>query len=279
MSAPLLSLVSGFQFGLDHVTTPGWAVGGVLAVLSIISWSVLVAKWHLLARASRANRHFREHFQDSSHPLTMYLTQMRMELSPMYHVYQAGCRELVYQLVGEEELGRNFSVRLQGAGRITPTQMRCVQEAMAGAFSTAATRLEARVGAVATVLAIAPFLGLLGTVWGILEVFATVAQSGGKAGMAVVAPGIASALITTLVALLVALPSLVGHNLAVGGIRDHLARMDAFAGDLTRMFEREFVDHRLLAEPLPSLGGMGAPALSAAPRQSLAGSKSSLASP
>lgn len=253
--------LQGLQFGFEHLTIPGWVICGLLVLLSVISWTAVLAKWLFLRRTEGANRKFLEKFRASPQPLALYLTRERVEVAPMYHVYHEACRELAFYLVGEEEPGRSFSSRLQGAGRINASQMSAVHIAMERAVAAAATRLEARLGWVATSLSAAPLLGLLGTVWGILEVFATLAGSGAAPTLTAAAPGIASALTTTLLALLVALPSLVCYNALAGRIRRMIVRLDNFAADLNGTLDRHFVDHRQQEESLPSLGGMGAPSL------------------
>ncbi|MDZ4288470.1 MAG: MotA/TolQ/ExbB proton channel family protein [Prosthecobacter sp.] len=232
----------------------------------------MASKWHLLARATRANKSFMRLFRDSPHPLALFLTRERVELAPLYHIYHAASRELAFYLVGEEEPGRNFSSRLQGAGRITASQMESVQNAMVRAVAEAATRLEMRLPMVATVLGAAPFLGLLGTVWGLMDCFAGLVASGTGAGWEALAPGVAAALLTTLTGLVVAIPSLIGYNMLVSRIRSLVVRMDNFASELSGLFDRHFVDHRTPEGALPSLASMGAPsmpAFSSAPSQPL----------
>lgn len=255
-----LASASGLQFGLEHLSLPSLIISGLLGLLSIISWTVLVVKWHLLNRSAYANRVFMGKFRESAHPLALYLTRERTASSPMYHVYHDACRELAFYLVGEEEPGKTFNSRLQGAGRITSSQMSAVQNAMERAVVTAATKVEAKLGVIATILAAAPFLGLLGTVWGILDVFAVLAQNE-DAGVAELAPGISSALVTTLLALFVTIPSLIAHNFLVSKIRSLIVRLDNFANELSGMLDRQFVDHRSPDEGLPSLGAMGAPTM------------------
>ncbi|MES2738744.1 MAG: MotA/TolQ/ExbB proton channel family protein [Verrucomicrobiota bacterium] len=273
MHLPPLAAVSGLQFGLENLSLPSLVIAGLLAVMSMISWTVLVAKWHLLSRATAANNVFMGKFRESAHPLALYLIRERIALSPMYHVYHEACRELAFYLVGEEEPGRTFNSRLQGAGRITSSQMGAVQNAMERAVVTSATHVEAKLGLIATVLAAAPFLGLFGTVWGMLDVFAVLAQTEGEAGMAELAPGVCSALLTTLLALFVTVPSLISYNFLVSKIRHLIVRLDNFANELSGVLDRQFVDHRSPDEALPSLGAMGTPTMpgfSNPPNQSLA---------
>ncbi|WP_166647115.1 MotA/TolQ/ExbB proton channel family protein [Prosthecobacter fusiformis] len=275
-----LAAVSGLQFGLEIISVPSLVIAGLLALFSMISWTVLLVKWHLLAQARRANNVFMGKFRESAHPLALYLTRERVALSPMYHVYHEASRELAFYLVGEEEPGRTFNSRLQGAGRITSSQMSAVQNAMERAVVTAATHAEAKLGLMATAVAVAPFLGLLGTVWGLLDVFALLAQTEGEATMTDLAPGVCSALLTTLLALFVTIPSLLAYNFLVAKIRSLIIRLDNFANELSGVLDRQFVDHRSPDEGLPSLGAMGAPTMpgfSNPPTQSLVpASKSSI---
>ncbi|SKA88460.1 Cell division and transport-associated protein TolQ [Prosthecobacter debontii] len=272
MLFPPLAAVSGLQFGLENLSLPSLVIAGLLAVLSMASWTVLMAKWALLRRSARENGLFMGKFRESPHPLALYLTRERMVMSPMYHVYHEACRELAFYLVGEEEPGRTFNSRLQGAGRITSSQMGAVQNAMERAVVMTANKAEMRLGVLSTVLAVAPFLGLFGTVWGLLDVFAVLAQTEGTAGLSALAPGICSALLTTLLAIFVTVPSLMAYNFLVSRIRNLIVRVENFANELSGILDRQFVDHRSPDESLPSLGEMGTPMMpgfSSPPSQAL----------
>jgi biopolymer transport protein TolQ len=258
MPAPFLSVISGLQFGVDHLTPLAWSLIVVLGLLSTVSLAILFMKWLLVSHAEQANRRFMDLFHESAHPLALYLTKDQTEMSPLYYVYHSAARDMSFHLVGDEEPGRNYSVRLQGAGRINPSQMSVVHNAMERAVAAAAVKLEARLSLVATIITTAPLLGILGTVVGLLDVFAAM----GVQDKSTLAPGVSAALVTTIAALLVVLPSLVGYNLLVNRIRMIVIRMDNFASELSGIFERQFVDHRKVAESLPSLGTMGAPAMS-----------------
>lgn len=255
MFLPILSVVSGLKTGLDHVTLFAWCIIGLLALLSTVSWAILLMKWLLLSRTERANRRFLDQFHESPHPLALYLTKEQTNLSPLYYIYHTACRDLAFHLVGEEEPGRSFSARLQGAGKISPSQMSTVQNAMERALGSAALKLEMRLPLVATVITAAPLIGILGTVVGLLDVF--MAMKGASNFL----PGISSALLTTIAALLVVIPSLFGHNLLVNRIRTMMVRMDHFASELSGIFDRQYVDHRKVDESLPSLRNLGAPAM------------------
>jgi len=104
-----------------------------------------------------------------------------------------------------------------------------------------ALRVEKGMGMIATVVAIAPMLGLLGTVWGVLDAFADMGAAG-SATIATMAPAIASALVTTVVGLLIAIPGVMLHNWLSAMLRDLLADMEGFADDLMGRIALEFQD-------------------------------------
>lgn len=256
-------LSPGLQYGLEHSNLTCWIICGVLALLSITSWAVILSKHFLLSRVHKANLSFLREYRESNHALELYQQREPHEFSSFYHIYHAACREMSWYLLGEDEPGTTFAARLQGAGRITPSQMNAVQVAMERSVAEAALRLEARMSWVATALSGAPFLGLLGTVWGILDTFSTLATESGTATLATLAPGITTALVTTVLGLLVAIPSMVGYNALVNRIRGMVVRLDNFASELNAGFDRTFVDHRFSNEALPSMSAMGSPSMPA----------------
>lgn len=253
----------GLQYGLEHSTLTCWIICGLLALFSITSWAVILSKHFLLSRVHKANLSFLREYRESNHALELYQQREPHEFSSFYHIYHAACREMSWYLLGEDEPGTTFAARLQGAGRITPSQMNAVQVAMERSVAEAALRLEARMSWVATTLSSAPFLGLLGTVWGILDTFSTMTSAGTGATLATLAPGITTALVTTVLGLLVAIPSMVGYNALVNRIRGMVVRLDNFASELNAGFDRTFVDHRFTNEALPSMSALGSPSMPA----------------
>jgi biopolymer transport protein ExbB/TolQ len=257
---PLETFLSpGLRYGLEHGSLTCWIICGVLALLSITSWAVILSKLVLLSRVQRANLSFLREFRESNHPLEMFQKREHHEFAAFYHTYHAACRELSWYLLGEDEPGDKFAVRLQGAGRITPSQMSAVQNALERSVAEAALRLEERMGWAATALSAAPLLGLLGTVWGLLDAFSTMTNT--DATLAALAPGVTTALVTTVLGLLVACPSLLGYNGLVNRIRGMVVRLDNFASELSAALDRAFVDHRFTNETLPSMGSLGVPTM------------------
>ncbi len=256
-------LSPGLQYGLEHSNSTCWIICGILALLSITSWAVILSKHFLLSRVHRANLSFLREYRESNHALELYQQREPHEFSSFYHIYHAACREMSWYLLGEDEPGTTFAARLQGAGRITPSQMGAVQVAMERSVAEAALRLEARMSWVATSLSGAPFLGLLGTVWGILDTFSIMTTASGTATLTTLAPGITTALVTTVLGLLVAIPSMIGYNALVNRIRGMVVRLDNFASELNAGFDRTFVDHRFSTEALPSMSALGSPSMPA----------------
>jgi biopolymer transport protein TolQ len=265
MTLPLFSplLASGLDFAIDQCTPSGMVICIILGAMSCLSWGAMMSKYSLLGRARAANNEFLHVFRSTAHPLAIFQSHERFEFASLYHIYLAASRELAFHLVGVDEPDKTFVARMQGAGRISPTQMAGVQNAMEQAVAEAALKLEAKMSVVAMALSGAPFLGLLGTVWGVMDSFAELAGMQGNIGIQVMAPGVCAALLTTVVGLLVAIPSMFGYNFLVNAIRAMVVRLDNFAGELSGIFDRHYVDHRHGYEELPSLGALGSPNLPA----------------
>jgi biopolymer transport protein TolQ len=254
-------LSPGLQLGLEHTTLTGWVICIILVLLSVFSWAVMLGKHFLISRAQKANLSFLRAFRESRHPLALFQKNEHQERSPFDLIYHEAAREMAYYLTGDEEPGDGFGTRLQGAGRVTPSQMNAVQTVMERCVAQAALRLEGRMGVVATALTTAPFLGLLGTIWGIMDAFSGLLNATGDQGLASLAPGVSSALVTTIAGLLVAVPSIIGYNYLVNRIRGMIVRLDNFAAELSSALDRAFVDHRFQAEALPSISTFAAPSM------------------
>jgi biopolymer transport protein TolQ len=266
---PLLPLASGLSFGFNNATPSGFIICGLLVVLSIASWVAMTRKFLLLKRARKANATFCSDLRRSPHPLSLYQAGERFLEAPMFHVYHDACRELAFYLLNTDTVDAHFSRRLQSAGRITPSEMNAVKETMERAVSEAALRLETGLGVVASALSGAPVLGLLGTVWGVMESFGGLSNIADGGGLRALAPGLSSAMLTTIAGLVVALPSMFGYNFLVSRIRLQIARIEHFSADFASILDRHFVDHRTTTPDLPSaisdLDSIGLDAFSGAP--------------
>ena len=238
---PLLA-EGGFIFAFEHSTLPGKTILLCLFIASIFSWSVMITKLRMVSLAKKQSGSFLDLFRGHRQPLYLYESKLHFEGSPLYSVYRAGCRELTFHLLGSQEVDETFRARLDDAPRISPAQMRVVTTALERAVGETALKLEGQMILLATAVSGAPFLGLLGTVWGVMETFGGVAESG-SANLAAMAPGVSAALITTVTGLLVAIPAMFGYNFLVTSIRGQIVQMDNFAAELSSAFEHQFVDH------------------------------------
>jgi biopolymer transport protein TolQ len=241
---PTTFLVSsgGLIFALEHSTLPGRFILLSLFVASIFSWSVMVTKFRVIRHAQRRREEFLDLFRADRQPLRIYTDRVRFEGAPVFAVYKAGCKELTFQLLGSAEVDETFRGRLDTAAKVSPAQMRVVTTAMERAVGETALRLESQMILLATAVSGAPFLGLLGTVWGVMDTFSDVATAG-SANLAAMAPGVSAALITTVTGLLVAIPAMFGYNYLVTTIRAMIVELDNFAAELASEFEHKYVDH------------------------------------
>ena len=238
----LAARTGGLVYAFTEATPEGKLVLAALFIGSIFSWSVMITKIRVVRLARLQNDRFLRLFRSDRQPLKIYDSKIRFDGSPLYSIYRAGCKELAFHLLGSTEADDTFRARLETAERIMPSQMRVVTTAMERAVGESALRLESQMILLATAVSGAPFLGLLGTVWGVMDTFSGVALAG-SANLQAMAPGVSGALITTVTGLLVAIPAMFGYNFLVTGIRSLIVQNDNFAAELASEFEHKYVNH------------------------------------
>jgi biopolymer transport protein ExbB/TolQ len=243
--------VNGFQYALESSSPAGVAICIALLVLSSFSWAVMITKLVLLRRIRRHNRRFLAAYRATDHPLDIYEDQESFTGSPAYHIYTTACDEMAYQILGA--VGDRRSRHLSRVASLPPAQMQAVESAMDRALGDNMLRLEDKNTILATAVSGAPFLGLLGTVWGVMDAFSGVATASGAVGLRDIAPGVCSALVTTVIGLLVAIPAMFGYNYIVQSIRFLLVELENYAaelqGDLLKFFGRFDPPHIHAAAP------------------------------
>ena len=244
--APTFSLLilaaGGISFAFEQATVAGKLVLAVLLIGSVFSWSVMITKIRVVRFARQQTARFRAAFRKDRQPLRLFESNARFPGSPLFNVYRAGCQEMAFHLLGSTEVDETFRARLEVADKITPAQMGAVRVAMERAVGETALGLESQMILLATAVSGAPFLGLLGTVWGVMDAFTDVAVAG-SANLTTLAPGVSGALITTVMSLCVAIPAMFGYNFLVTSIRSLIVEMDNFAAELASEFEHKYVDH------------------------------------
>lgn len=214
----------------------------ILFLASIFAWAVMISKWNELAAAQRASWRFLQAFRREGHPLAIFLRRQRFDPSPLYRIYEAGCATLGAEING---LKRGEPELLPSQDRLERVEMNALQievvrRVTERAVADQALLLENRMGFLMTAVSASPLLGLLGTVWGVLDAFGAMAVKG-MANLSAVAPGISGALLTTVVGLLVAIPSSIGYNMLAGRIRTLAVQMDNFSQEFVAELQRAFV--------------------------------------
>jgi biopolymer transport protein TolQ len=207
----------------------GKAVLVLLAVFSVVSWAIIVYKGMALHRAHAQSQTFLQVFRKSNKFSEVNSVCVQLRASPLVGVFQAGYLEV------------NQQVRNAGAGANRPTvkSLESLSRSLARAATVENTRLERRVSFLATTASVTPFVGLFGTVVGIMNAFADIGRMG-SANLAVVAPGISEALVNTAAGLAAAIPAAVFFNYYSSRIRVLGSMMDDFAMEFLNIVERNF---------------------------------------
>ena len=217
----------------------------ILVFFSIGAWAIMVTKFREISLAVKETDRFMNAFRRENHPLALFLRRQSMPASPLAKVYQAACAALgaeVEHASPRDNPMNDFPHRDTLAPprlQISTLQTEVVRRAAERSADDELLVLESRMGLLMSAISVSPLLGLLGTVWGVLESFWAMAQ-GGNANISAVAPGIASALLTTVIGLLVAIPSTLGYNMLAGNIRTLTVRMDNFAQEFLAAVQREY---------------------------------------
>jgi biopolymer transport protein TolQ len=217
----------------EQATPEAKAIIFCLVIFSIMAWSVMVQKALQMRRAKRLNLFFNTEYRTQKNVLDVYDRRVQADGCPMFMVYQAGSVELDARLKTPEGIARKRYVSIKG--------MEHVKRSLENTVAQESLKLESGLILLAIAVSGAPFLGLLGTVWGVMSTFGHIAQSG-SATMAAMAPGVAAALITTVAGLLVAIPSMFGYNWLVHNLRVLTVELDNFAQDLVSKMETEYLE-------------------------------------
>jgi biopolymer transport protein TolQ len=229
---------------LSIVMGAGWVVKGVMLLLllfSVICWGIILTKAIALSKVRKDTQLFFDAFRESRKFSLLYAEAKQFTFSPLAQVFKAGYAEL------------NRLARLQTAGQESgdPSQepeyertgMDNVTRSLQQAVTAERARLERGVNFLATTGSSAPFIGLFGTVWGIMESFRRIGVMK-SASLAVVAPGIAEALIATAAGLAAAIPAVIFYNYFLNRINSISTEMDNFASELINIIERIYLKRK-----------------------------------
>jgi biopolymer transport protein TolQ len=230
-----LAQTTAFSSGVGGlIIAAGWVGRAVLLVLlglSLASWAIIIYKSVVLRRAHAQSDTFLQVFRKSSKFSEVNSVCVQLRGSPLVGVFQAGYLEVNQQVRG----GSGAPVQ----GKPTVRSLESLSRSLIRAATVESTRLDRRLSFLATTASVSPFVGLFGTVWGIMEAFGDIGRVG-SASLAVVAPGISAALITTAMGLLAAIPAAVAFNLFSSRVKVLNAMMDDFALEFLNIVERNF---------------------------------------
>ena len=213
---------------------------GVLVIFSIVSWGIILSKSMALRRARQQSKSFLDVFRKSARFSEVQGVCKSLEHSPLVGLFQAGYAELNLQLRVDPKTGPAASASPgTTAARPTLKSLAAVDRALLRASSVEVNKLEQQVTFLATTASLAPFVGLFGTVWGIMSAFAGIGAQG-STDLAVVAPGIAEALVATAVGLFAAMPAVYFYNHFTSVVKVMASEMDDFALEFLNISERNF---------------------------------------
>jgi biopolymer transport protein ExbB/TolQ len=243
-------LAGGLDYALRQASWPGLLVIVVLLFVSSFSWAVMITKYRSLQRASKASRDFLNALRADPMPLALFARGQRFEDSPHYKMYHAGSVALTTQLLGDATVDSTLEARLNEAPRVSSTQLEMVQLALHQACGESALQLESQTSLLATAVSGGPFLGLLGTVWGVMDTFSAIAASTSAASVKDMAPGVSAALVTTVIGLLVAIPAMFGYNYLVSRVRSLVLSLENFAAEILVAWQQRWLAHGGIYPPI-----------------------------
>jgi biopolymer transport protein TolQ len=194
----------------------------ILLAFSVISWAVILSKWRLIGRARAKSGLFVRAFRKAQRMQDIAAVSEQFRPSPLVGVFEGAVEEF------KRQMGMTGGIH----------NLTAIQRSMQIASSEEITRLERNVPWLAITGAVTPFVGLFGTVWGIIDAFQGLGAAG-AATLRAVAPGISEALVTTAAGLAAAIPAVIAYNLINNSIREMAARNDDFTLEMLNLVERQ----------------------------------------
>lgn len=201
------------------------AVLVILLVFSVVSWAVIFSKWNVFRQARTSNVRFLRAFRKANGLEAVALASEQFRQSPLVALFEFGYEEVERQVKARGTLGNKLAL----------------ERSLQLGTSEELTKLERNMNWLATTASVSPFIGLFGTVLGIIDAFHSIGQAGASS-LRAVAPGISDALVATAMGLAAAIPAAVFYNHFGHVIREMGARMDDFSLEFMNLAERNFED-------------------------------------
>ena len=250
---PVLA-ANAFQFAIEKATPEGKTTIAVLLLLSMFSWTIIITKFRQLWIARRAAKKFFTAYSATRDPLDIHKRGEEFDGAPAYTLYDRGAEEVAYHLKNNPIVMTSITPTGVGDGqtdhlarttttKISQASFEAVKVVLEEAAAQEAMALEKGMIVLSTAVAGGPFIGLLGTVWGVMSTFASIAVAQ-QASLTTMAPGVAAALVATVTGLLVAIPAMFGYNFMVTTIRHITQELDGFGSRYANQLEHMYVDNR-----------------------------------
>ncbi|MDO4230572.1 MAG: protein TolQ [Lautropia sp.] len=207
------------------------AVMAMLVVISLLSWTIIFRKWFAIKAAQRATNRFEEKFWQGAELNALYqeVAHDSRDPGPMARIFEAGMKEF--------RRARQSGATQNGNGDVSAAVLAPASRAMRAAFQREMDNLESALAFLASAGSVSPYIGLFGTVWGIMNAFRGLADVQ-QATLASVAPGIAEALVATAIGLFAAIPAVVAYNRFSYEIERLANRFETFTDEFSNILDR-----------------------------------------
>jgi len=247
-------------YAIQNATTEGKVTVLVLLLLSLFSWTIIISKFRQLHIARKASKKFFAAYSSTRDPMDIKRRGDEFDGAPAWELYDCGAEELLYHLKNNPVEVQSLVTHSNGDGntdhiaravttKISPGSFEAVKVVLEEAAAAQAMSLEKGMIVLSTAVAGGPFIGLLGTVWGVMSTFAGIAEQN-SASLTAMAPGVAAALVATVTGLLVAIPAMFAYNFMVTTIRHVTQELDGYATRYANQLEHVYVDNRDIEEKI-----------------------------
>ncbi len=205
----------------------------LLFIFSVVSWAIIFLKYRYYRKIKKENKDFNADYLKSSKLSEVLPAAKKYSYSTTAEVFRVGYAEL-------SKINKQTNESAQGIEEISLSSLDNLERSMNKASNTEMTKLESALGFLATTGSASPFIGLFGTVWGIMDTFKGIGARG-SATLAVVAPGISEALIATAAGLATAIPAVIFYNYFLNQSKNMVQEMENFSAEFLNIIERHFV--------------------------------------
>ena len=227
----------------------GIAIMALLVVLSVMTWGIIIERWRTMSRLHQLSEQFLKGFWEAKSLSELHLRSKDLEYSPAREIFRTGYNEMVRVIQAREKR------QPQQSGTIP---FETVRRSLSKAKMMEEGSLSKNMSFLAVSASASPFIGLFGTVVGIIRAFHDIGVSG-SSSLAAVAPGISEALIATALGLFAAIPAVVFYNFLSSRARRHLVLLDGFSSDFLNILERHFNVGKGDNQPSQSIVNAGGP--------------------